>query len=152
MNRLTNGENGDTGALPSSMADSRLAATFIDGLIVVAMSLIAGPFVSLADAIGFPVLASMMFGFAGWSIASITVLAAFESRFGATPGKYACSLRVMNKDGSPITFRTALARNFRKYSFWLIGLSYLHSKKWAPDAAFHDRGLGTEVRFTADLP
>jgi len=44
----------------------------------------------------------------------------FLARYGATPGKMMCRLRVVRADGQPLTWQLALGRHFARYISWII--------------------------------
>jgi uncharacterized RDD family membrane protein YckC len=70
----------------------------------------------------------------------------FLGRFGATPGKMACKLRVVRSDGSPVTYGRAFGRHFAE---WLSGLilyiGYIMVGFDDEKRSLHDRVCDTRV-------
>ncbi len=76
----------------------------------------------------------------------ITYFTLFLGRFGATPGKIACGLRVIRADGSPLTYGRALVRVFGEILSRLsLGIGYFMIGFDEQKRALHDRLCGTRV-------
>ena len=70
----------------------------------------------------------------------------FLGRFGATPGKMACGLRVAAPDGRPISYPRALGRYLAEYlSGMLLMLGYIMATFDGEKRTLHDRICGTRV-------
>ncbi len=70
----------------------------------------------------------------------------FLGRFGATPGKMACGLKVVVAGGRPISYRRALGRQLAEYlSGMLLMLGYLMAAFDSEKRALHDRICKTRV-------
>jgi uncharacterized RDD family membrane protein YckC len=72
----------------------------------------------------------------------------FVGKFGATPGKMATSLLIVNADGSKVSYAKALGRYFATEFIsgcFTLGIGYL-MVAWDPEKrALHDRICGTRV-------
>jgi len=70
----------------------------------------------------------------------------FLGRFGATPGKMACGIRVVTADGRPISYLRALGRYFAYGLSWLVCLIGLIIACFDEEKrALHDRICDTRV-------
>jgi uncharacterized RDD family membrane protein YckC len=70
----------------------------------------------------------------------------FLGRFGATPGKMACRLKVVRPDGSPISYLRALGRYFaRILSSLILMIGYLMAAFDEEKRSLHDRICDTRV-------
>ncbi len=70
----------------------------------------------------------------------------FLGRFGATPGKMACGLRVVRSDGKPISYARATGRFFAEIlSSIIFGIGYLMVAFDDEKRALHDRICDTRV-------
>ena len=70
----------------------------------------------------------------------------FHGRFGATLGKMAIHARVVNADGSPLTYGKALARCFADMlSAFTLDIGYIIAGFDDQKRALHDRICGTRV-------
>jgi uncharacterized RDD family membrane protein YckC len=70
----------------------------------------------------------------------------FLGKYGATPGKMACKIKVVNADGSPITYSRASGRFFSEIlSGLLCGVGYLMAGFDDEKRALHDRLCNTRV-------
>jgi uncharacterized RDD family membrane protein YckC len=128
----------------------RFGAKFIDGII-----LFAGNFV-------IQIVAGIAISGAGDSEATATVIgiilivaqlgiqvvytAWFIGKFGATPGKMACGLKVVMADGTPVGYGRAVGRVFAEWvSGIILYIGYL-MVAWDPEKrALHDRICSTRV-------
>jgi len=127
-------------------ADSRAAATLIDGFVVLVCLWAASPAGDVAHALGAPWWGSMLALGLCWVVLSVAVLAAFEaSALRATPGKLACGLRVTDTAGGRVRYVAAFRRNLGKFAWSLIGVAFLARSGWAPGGSLHDRRAGTIV-------
>jgi uncharacterized RDD family membrane protein YckC len=70
----------------------------------------------------------------------------FVGRFGATPGKMACRLRVVIPDGAPVSYMRALGRNFAEWvSVIILMIGYIMAAFDSEKRALHDRICDTRV-------
>jgi uncharacterized RDD family membrane protein YckC len=124
---------------PRSELDDRAAATFVD---VLSIFVLVG-----AGSFGFAALGA--FSRAGQAVAEAAVYGAaflillpvFESRFGGTPGKLLCGLRVVAQDGLPPRAWAAFLRNLLKFGLAPLVLTALLRNR----AGRHDLSAGTRV-------
>jgi len=129
----------------------RLGAKTIDGMIVGVVSLVitlgGGMFLVGAmssnphTAIGIQIAMNLF----------QTILAAayatwFIGKYGATPGKMACNLKVVAGDGGKLSYGKACSRHFSEYlSAIILGIGYLMSAFDPEKRALHDRMCNTRV-------
>lgn len=90
----------------------RFVAVFIDGLILVVM---AGPFAEITHGPGF-----YRIGWHGrhlfWpGVIGLVYFILLEGAAGATIGKFAVGIRVVNEDGSKLTWTAAVVRNLVRF-------------------------------------
>ena len=70
----------------------------------------------------------------------------FIGKFGATPGKMACSIKVINADGSKVSYLKALGRVFAYFlSGLILGIGYIMAAFDDEKRALHDRICNTRV-------
>jgi len=130
----------------------RVAAKIVDILILLVVRLVL-------NLILIPGMQPMGFGRRPTGAIAITFLIAgiglcincayniwFIGRFGATPGKMACGLRVIRADGEPLGYGRATGRYFAE---WLCGLTlyigYIMAAFDDEKRALHDRVCDTRV-------
>lgn len=127
----------------------RFLAVMIDGLILGVLSMFYSPFFSIA---GFdphdPVRVFVVFGIlAGIGFLIRMVYETwFIGRFGATPGKMVCHLKVVRPDGRPLSYQRSLGRFWAKFLndfTFLIG--YVIAAFDDEKRALHDRICDTRV-------
>lgn len=98
----------------------RFAAYFLDSIILGIVNMMLGFIIGIAAAgggdpdamLGLQIVLNVIS--IGLAVAYFTF---FNGRFGATPGKMACGLRVVTAEGQPITYLRAFAR------YWALVLS-----------------------------
>jgi uncharacterized RDD family membrane protein YckC len=131
----------------------RFAAKIVDTLILsVANGVIMfffGLFFAAAlrlsqGAAAFP--AAMLVSSASYVILVLSYNTFFLGKFGATPGKMACKLKVVTPEGRPISYLTGFARYFGELvSAMVCCIGYL-MVCWDPERrALHDRICNTRV-------
>jgi uncharacterized RDD family membrane protein YckC len=135
----------------------RFLATLIDGLIlsVVALlytGLVAGMFPA-------PVFDTSRVNAGQLILLGINLIVgmAFEvwfvGRFGATPGKMVCHIRVVRSDGGRVTYLRSLARHFAKILDWFtLGVGFVMVVFDEDRRTLHDRICDTRVMRTAPNP
>lgn len=119
--------------------DDRAAAALVD---VVLIYCLVGAWSFGIAALGPHPRVQQAIAEAGFYVASFLVLPPlFESRWGATPGKYLCSLSVIGANGRPPRFREAFLRNLVKFGISPI----LVAQTAVGFDGGHDRVVGTRV-------
>jgi uncharacterized RDD family membrane protein YckC len=152
LQKLTEGAPLAAGDLRYAGFFIRFAAVFLDGIIMgifnFVLGLIAG--VGLGPAFG-------QHGSQGFSTAMIVVFIIeyfiafayepfFIGRFGATPGKMACGIKVVTGDGGRVSYWRALGRAFAKLlSFLPCFIGYIMVFFDDQKRALHDRICNTRV-------
>lgn len=127
----------------------RFLAVFVDGLILAVVSLFYSPFISMAglDAHD-PTRVFVVFGIL--TAIGFLIRMAYETwfigRFGATPGKMVCHLKVVRPDGRPLTYQRSLGRFCAKTlnDFTLL-IGYIICGFDDEKRALHDRICDTRV-------
>ena len=130
----------------------RFCAVFVDGLLMfplnILIALMCGK--SLGAAIGYN--PSGTFGAQDVLVIALQLLAGisyetfFIGRFAATPGKMALGLRVINADGSPVSYLKAFARYFGKLlSAFTCLIGYIIAAFDGQKRALHDHLCATRV-------
>jgi uncharacterized RDD family membrane protein YckC len=70
----------------------------------------------------------------------------FVGKFGATPGKMACKLRVITAEGAPVSYARALGRYFSKLvSYLTCSIGFIIAGFDDEKRALHDRMCNTRV-------
>ena len=70
----------------------------------------------------------------------------FVGKYGATPGKMACKIKVVVADGSRVTYLRSLGRHFAKWlSAMILGIGYLMAAFDEEKRTLHDRICETRV-------
>ncbi len=131
----------------------RFGAVFLDGLIMLPVSLI----LSFAAARLYP--AALVYnprnGIAPqliYQAVSFTIQAVYDvfftGRFGGTPGKLICGLRVVRSDGSRVTYARALGRFFAKVvNYFTLTIGFIIAGFDSQKRALHDYMADTRVVF-----
>jgi len=131
---------------------ARFGAKTIDGLIIgvvsFAITMIGGIFLIRAmgssDDHGMLVIHMIMTLFQ--YLVAATYATWFVGKFGATPGKMACKLKIVTADGGKVSYGKALGRHFSEYlSVLTFMIGYLMSAFDAEKRALHDRMCNTRV-------
>jgi uncharacterized RDD family membrane protein YckC len=77
----------------------------------------------------------------------------FVGRFGATPGKMACEIKVIRSDGARVTYLRSLARHFAKILDWFtLGIGFVMVVFDEDRRTLHDRICDTRVMRNAPNP
>lgn len=84
------------------------------------------------------------------TLIQVVVAAAYETwfvgRFGATPGKMACGLRIVRADGRPLTYGRAFGRSFAEWlSSMMLFVGYLMAGFDREKRTLHDHVCDTRV-------
>jgi len=135
----------------------RVAAKIVDGLILMIPNLIL-QFLIIGSAMGLGAASGNAGTMAGAMIGSFVLLYTlsiglqlayyvfFVGKYGATPGKMACGLRIVMADGGKITYGRATGRFFAEWlSSMILGIGYLMVAFDDEKRALHDRIVGTRV-------
>ena len=70
----------------------------------------------------------------------------FVGKYGATPGKMACKIKVVVADGAPVTYSRALGRHFAKWlSSIIMGIGFIMAAFDDERRTLHDRICETRV-------
>ncbi len=70
----------------------------------------------------------------------------FVGKYGATPGKMACKLKIVVADGTPVSYSRALGRHFAKWlSSIILGIGFLMAAFDDERRTLHDRICETRV-------
>jgi len=127
----------------------RFLAVFIDGLILAVVSMFYSPFITIA---GFdahdPTRVFVVFGIL--TGIGFLVQMAYETwfigRFGATPGKMVCHLKVVRPDGRPLTYQRSLGRfGAKAINPFTLYIGYIIAAFDDEKRALHDRICDTRV-------
>ena len=122
----------DLASFPRASLGDRLAAAFLDLILVVIAAQVLDTFNRNADDGFFFLLVAYHIGFCAWK--------------GTTVGGIIMQLRVVKVDGTPIRFVDALVRGLSAiFSTIVLGLGFLWVLKDSERQAWHDRIAGTYV-------
>jgi uncharacterized RDD family membrane protein YckC len=138
----------------------RFAAKFLDGLIlgVVGMllqfaiifllfggSMVANPTAN-PSAIASRTIATMIVSYSVGLLVGVTYVVCFVGRYGATPGKMACGLKIVRPDGGRVSYGQAAGRYFSEIlSALIFYIGYLMVAFDDEKRALHDRICATRV-------
>jgi len=135
----------------------RFGAKFIDGLILgIPFMIVFFIVIGLSGGFSSPsaqrnpgdevapfLMIFLQFGMIGLQIAYQTF---FVGKYGATPGKMACKLKIVMPDGSPVSYKRALGRAFGEMlSAWTCYIGYLMVIFDSQRRALHDHMCSTRV-------
>ncbi len=153
LKKLSADQEPDAGGLRYAGFFIRLLAFFLDGLILG----LAGTVILVAAAMAFAAQLRIqspehvniklvaLFDL-GLMFMLILYVVFFLGRFGATPGKMICGLKVVTTDGSRLSYRRALARYFAQIlSGMTLCIGYLMIFFDRERRAMHDHLCGTRV-------
>jgi uncharacterized RDD family membrane protein YckC len=139
------------GTLPYAGFWIRFGATFFDGLIQMPVivlvwvgAVFAFPEIFSQDSSTGTIISLLLQLF--FMLFSATYEAYFLGRFGATPGKMICNLRVVRSDGSKLTYGRAIGRHFAKIiSQMVLLLGYIMAAFDDQKRGLHDHICDTRV-------
>ncbi len=130
----------------------RFAAKFVDGLVMrfagAMLGLILGGLLAAASSSGRAQSAAAFLPlfYAAGIVLEVTYKTLLVGAFGATLGKMACRLRVVNPDGSEVGYAKALGRALAEYvSIITIFIGYIIAGFDEEKRTLHDRLCGTRV-------
>ena len=126
----------------------RFVAKFVDGLIL----RFVGTFIGLAGGAALAGLsksnpmAALVLLYGTGFIVDMLYRTIFVGAYGATPGKMAVKARVVNADGSKVSYAKAFARSLAEYlSIVTLFIGYILAAFDSEKRALHDRVCGTRV-------
>jgi uncharacterized RDD family membrane protein YckC len=129
----------------------RLVARFVDGIILQGLWYVAGYFVGLvfkgrlADD-PFQAIRAMLVVYLVGMMVNLAYEVFFLGRFGATPGKMVCGLRVVRPTGEKITYLRAFGRFFAcQLSGLILCIGYIMAAFDSQKRALHDHICDTRV-------
>ena len=129
----------------------RFVAKLIDGVIISAVNTVLAVVLGLAfkapqeSAFPFLFLSSLPV-MAGGYAAGIAYVTYFVGKFGATPGKMACGIRIVMPDGGKVSYLRAFGRYFGEMlSKIILYVGYIMAGFDEEKRALHDRLCGTRV-------
>ena len=149
LQKLSEGASIETGVRRYAGFWIRGGAKFIDGLIVRVVGFPVGFLMGLsapsrsAEA---AVLVQVLAGLFGLLI-NMAFVVFFLGKFGATPGKMACKLKVVMADGRPISYGRAFGRFWAEIlsACFTLGIGYIMAGFDDEKRALHDRICDTRV-------
>ena len=127
----------------------RFAAKMLDGIILFVINMMVYLVVTIASATaGSP--AAAIAGAILNSVIQIAIACAYETwfvgKYGATPGKMACGLRVVMPDGGPVSYARAVGRYFAQWLDWFtLTIGFIIAAFDDQKRALHDRICETRV-------
>jgi uncharacterized RDD family membrane protein YckC len=132
----------------------RFAALFVDSMILFVVSFLLDTILlgvtGLKEKLTPNNLAQMLIVQGVLALLNLIIRVAYETwfvgRFGATPGKMACRLKVVTPDGGPVSYARALGRSLGKIlSGLILGIGYLMAAFDDQKRTLHDRICDTRV-------
>lgn len=154
VQKLKEGATVTTGPMEFAGFGTRFAAYFVDGIITgivgiilgAALGAVLGATGAMSGAHGpAPALAPLI-GFVAGFGARAAYFIYFTGKSGQTPGKKMCKIRVVNADGSQITYGKATGRFFGYIlSSLILCIGYLMATWDGEKRALHDRLCDTRV-------
>ncbi len=128
----------------------RLVAEIIDAILLGLLSQFIDLFIQLPrlDTVvnPFSLFSIFSLSFSIKFLINITFYVFFNGRYGATPGKMVIGAKIVNTDGSPISYTKAFARFFAEMlSGFILGIGYIMAAFDSQKRALHDRICNTLV-------
>ncbi len=131
----------------------RFAAKILDGLIqniiLVPFALLFSPRISLIGRGGPPTpaeIATLVLVVLGGCVVSLCYNTSFLGKFGATPGKMVCGLKVLTPEGTPISYARALGRVAAEFlSRMFCDVGYIIAAFDSQKRSLHDHIASTRV-------
>ena len=151
VQKLSEGAKFATGALPYAGFWIRFAAKFVDGLIIGVFFLVPLFYLgmrSYQDKEPGKFLALRLSIQLGFYVANLAYQIFFLGKYGATPGKMLCKLKVVTAEGGRIGYGRATGRYFAEILSGLICyIGYIIAGFDAQKRALHDHLCNTRVVF-----
>jgi uncharacterized RDD family membrane protein YckC len=132
----------------------RFAALFVDSMILFVVSFLLDTIIlgvtGLKEKLTPNNLAQMLLVQGLLALLNLVIRVAYETwfvgKFGATPGKMACRLKVVTPDGGPVSYARAFGRSLGKIlSGLILGIGYLMAAFDDQKRTLHDRICDTRV-------
>ena len=133
----------------------RFAAKFLDGIILSVVNTVLkfgvlfvlfGQMAAATPSNPAHIFATLAVTYSVGIVVGISYIAGFVGRFGATPGKMACGLKIICADGGRVSYGRAVGRYFAEVlSSLTLLIGYLMVIGDAEKRALHDRICGTRV-------
>jgi uncharacterized RDD family membrane protein YckC len=138
------------GELPYAGFWIRFAAIGIDGLILWLMNLVVFIPLGLVSPIGEENPMAAVAYLPLMMLIQYAIPVAYDTwfvgKYGATPGKMACKLKVVAGDGRPISYGRAVGRHFAKWiSSMILGIGFVMAAFDEQKRTLHDRICDTRV-------
>ena len=128
----------------------RFAALFVDGLILGAANFVFQiPIAFLAPAAEENPAALLVY-MPIMMLLQMAIPAAYDiffvGKYGATPGKMACRIKIVESEGGPVTYPRAIGRHFAKYiSMFTLYIGFIMAAFDEQKRTLHDRICDTRV-------
>ncbi|MCP4371726.1 MAG: RDD family protein [Deltaproteobacteria bacterium] len=135
----------------------RFGAIFIDGIILWAVQMVVYAIFGIMTAAVMPSMPGnptnstfFIISQVILTLLSFVISAAYDiwfvGRFGATPGKMACKIKIVTPDGGKVSYSRALGRYFAKWiSSMILGIGFLMAAFDDQKRTLHDRICETRV-------
>ena len=135
----------------------RFGAIFIDGIILWVVQMVIYGVFGIITATVMPSMSGespyssyFIFSQVIITLLSFVISAAYDiwfvGRFGATPGKMACKIKIVEPDGGKVSYSKALGRYFAKWiSSMILGIGFLMAAFDDEKRTLHDRICETRV-------
>ena len=135
----------------------RFGAIFIDGIILWTVQMVVYAVFGIITAAAIPSIPGessnpsfFIIGQVIITLLSFVISAAYDiwfvGRFGATPGKMACKIKIVTPDGGKVNYSRALGRYFAKWiSSMILGIGFLMAAFDDEKRTLHDRICETRV-------
>lgn len=142
LQRMREGAS-NPGAIEYAGFGIRFGAKFLDGLIGRFLGFLIGMGVAQAHMSG---NAALAVAYGSGILVEVLYRTIFVGAYGATPGKMACKIVIVNADGTPVSYAKALARALAEYlSLIIVFIGYIMAGFDSQKRALHDRICGTRV-------
>jgi uncharacterized RDD family membrane protein YckC len=129
----------------------RYLAELLDGIILGIIFQVANLFITVppyetVPLNPFSVLSMFSLSLSVNLMINISYYVFFNGKYGATPGKMVIGAKIVNTDGSPISYTKAFARFFAEMlSAFILGIGYIMAAFDSQKRALHDRICNTLV-------
>ncbi len=148
--KLKEGATTDVGTMDYASFWTRFAAKFLDGIIMQVVNFVLGMVIGLAMAATAKSpegqAAMLVVIYVVSFLLDIAYKAFFIGAFGATPGKMAVKIKVVNPDGSRVSYPKAIGRALAEYLSAVICLiGYIMAAFDEEKRSLHDRICSTRV-------
>lgn len=128
----------------------RFLAKFIDGIILLVMQVVLRLLLTFLFFAQNPLGSALWFSFIFMNLFNLAIRVGYTTfflgKYGATPGKMACGLRVVTSDGDPISYARACGRYFAEIlSSIILLIGYIMAAFDEEKRTLHDRICDTRV-------